>query len=198
MITLAWRNIWRNKRRTLITLAAIVFAVFFAITMRSLQLGMYGNMTHNVVSFYSGYAQIHAKGHWDDKSLETSFEYTEALQKLDVTSGKKVEFIPRLESFALASAGKITKGCMVVGTDPDLEDALTHIKSKIIEGKAPESNGNSALVSEGLASYLKLGVGDTLVLLGQGYHGVSAAGKFSVEGIIKFASPKLNEASTLR
>ena len=193
MINLAWRNIWRNKRRTFITLAAIVFAVFFAITMRSLQLGMYGNMIHNVVGFYSGYAQIHQKGYWDDKSIDNSFEFTEELKALGTNSENKVGFLPRLETFALASAVDVTRGCMIVGTDPELENQLTHINDKIIKGRTPAADASEILVAEGLAEYLKLDVGDTLVLIGQGYHGTNAAGKFPVCGIVKFGSPKLND-----
>lgn len=71
IFTLARRNIWRNKRRTLITAASIFFAVFFAVIMRSMQLGTYAEMIKNVVSSYTGHIQIHKKGYWNDKIIIT-------------------------------------------------------------------------------------------------------------------------------
>ena len=73
LFKLAWRNIWRNKRRTAITVASIFFAVFFAVFLRSMQLGAYGKMIDSVVRFYSGHVQVHAKGYWDDQTLDNSF-----------------------------------------------------------------------------------------------------------------------------
>jgi len=54
-LKIAWRNLWRNSRRTLITAASILFGVFFAVAMSSLQLGTLENMIDNMVRFYSGW-----------------------------------------------------------------------------------------------------------------------------------------------
>jgi ABC-type lipoprotein release transport system permease subunit len=81
---------------------------------------------------------------------------------------------------------------MIAGTDPEKEDALTRLSRKVIKGRYLDKNGNGILVSGGLASFLGITTGDTLVLLGQGYHGVSAAGKFPVSGIVHFPTPQLD------
>lgn len=190
---LAWRNIWRNKRRTLITAASILFAVFFASAMRSLQEGSYGRMVENVVNFYSGYAQIHQKGYWEEKSLEESFEYSEDLQYLANEIDLLEDVAPRLESFALAAFDKLTKGTQVVGIDPVKEQSLIQLEGKLEEGAYLTSEEKSVLVSEGLAKYLKMEIGDTLVLISQGFRGANAAGKYPIKGIVKFGSPALNE-----
>ena len=70
---LAWRNIWRNRRRTIITAASIFAAIFFALIMRAFQLGSYGNMIDNIVQTYTGDIQIHAKGYWEDRSIDKTF-----------------------------------------------------------------------------------------------------------------------------
>lgn len=189
---MAWRNIWRNKRRTLITTASILFAVFFAILMRSIQLGSYGNMVDNVVQAYTGYIQIFDKQYKGDESIENSIELSQGLLA-EIESEENVTLaLPRLESFALASSGKQTKGVMVVGTVPDKDDQLTSLSSKLVQGKYLEKGDTGVLVSERLASYLKSSVGDTVILISQGYHGMSAADQFIIQGIIRFPSPDLD------
>ncbi|HDY86937.1 hypothetical protein LCGC14_1607470 [marine sediment metagenome] len=192
-LRLAWRNIWRNKRRTLITIASVFFAVILAIIMRSAQEGVYGNMIKNVVGFYTGYIQVHNRGYWEEKTLDNSFKEDEQLYELlnGITAVK--DAIPRLESFALASSDHNTKGAMVVGIDPGKEKIVTHLDEKISKGEyLKDENENGVLIVEGMARQLKLDVGDTLILIGQGYHGVSAAGKYPVKGLLQFGSPELN------
>lgn len=82
LLKLSWRNIWRNKRRTFITLASIFFAVFFSVFMNSVQKGAWIRMLDNVVNFYFGYAQIHQKGFWDEQSIEKAFQMNEEIKKL--------------------------------------------------------------------------------------------------------------------
>ena len=79
LIKIAWRNVWRNKRRSFITIAAIFIAIFLSIFMRSLQLGMYDNMIKNVVGSFSGYVQLHSKGYWEDKNIDNSYEVSESV-----------------------------------------------------------------------------------------------------------------------
>jgi len=190
--TLAWRNIWRNKRRSLITILSITFAVLLACVMRSMQLGSYGRMIENSVRFYTGYIQIHKDGYWKDKVIDNSFIYDpEKLSEVNQLEGVQT-FVPRLESFALSSFKSQTKGALVMGVDPERENDLTRVKSKLVDGSYLKSDDEGILVSQGLANYLKANVGDTIVLLGQGYHGANAAGLFPVRGIVKFAMPQQN------
>ena len=79
---LAWRNIFRNKRRSIITISSIIFAVIFSVTMRSLQHGAYDNMLKNIVGNYLGYVQIHYKGFWKEKTIDNSY-YIEDLDSLN-------------------------------------------------------------------------------------------------------------------
>lgn len=189
---LAWRNIWRNKRRSLITILSITFAVLLACVMRSMQLGSYDRMIENSVRFYTGYIQIHKSGYWADKVIDNSFEYNPAkLEEVNQIKGVQT-YVPRLESFALSSYKNQTKGGLVMGVDPEREDDLTRVKNELVDGDYLNSTDDGILLSQGLAKYLKATVGDTIVLLGQGYHGANAAGLFPVRGIIKFAMPQQN------
>lgn len=191
-LTLAWRNIWRNKRRSIITIVSITFAVLLASVMRSMQLGSYERMIDNAAQFFTGYIQIHQNGFWDDKVLDNSFKNSPELLAT-ITSIEGVEVaVPRIESFALAAYGTKTKGSLVMGIDPEKENLLTHVKEKIVAGEYINSTDKSIMVGQGLAEYLGLEVGDSLVLIGQGYHGANAAAIYPIKGIMKFPVPIQN------
>ena len=191
-LTLAWRNIWRNKRRSIITIVSITFAVLLASVMRSMQLGSYERMVDNAAQFYTGYIQVHQNGYWDDKMLDNSFENSsELLATISSTDGVDVA-VPRIESFALAAYGTKTKGSLVMGIEPDKENLLTRVKEKVVAGEYIKANDKSIMVAEGLAEYLGLEVGDSLVLIGQGYHGANAAAVYPIKGIMKFPVPIQN------
>jgi putative ABC transport system permease protein len=194
-IKIAWRNLWRNRRRTLITLASVLMAVILAIAIRSIQVGAYANMIGNAVRFSTGYIQIHAKGYWDDQSINNSFGLDPSVI---YSLGKEDNILlttPRLESFALASSGPHTKGLGVVGINPEKEDKMTGLAGKITRGKYISNRlGQGVLVGDGLVRYLQLHLGDTVILLGQGYHGTTAAGQFRIQGIFHYPIEQMNNA----
>ncbi len=253
IIKMAWRNIWRNRKRTIITAASIFFALFFAIIMRSFQLGTYQHMIHQSIELYTGFLQVQSPDYFDEPGLDNSFVYdADLIERIKQSSRVKVT-VPRVESFALASVGAKTKGVMVNGIDVEKEkdfskpernlvryrfssavlDKIKKInnlteseknKLNIYEAasftsldkiasncgiKNPrtlqeigrmsafnsrylKSNDDGVLVSDRLSNYLNLNLGDTLILMGTGYHGTSAAGLFPVRGIIKIANPELD------
>lgn len=252
---MAWRNLWRNRRRTLITVASVFFAVFFALVMRSLQLGSYDHMFRNVIESYTGYLQVQNEDFWDNKTIDNLFEYTPEVEQAVMKDKNAVATVPRFESFALASSGTLTKGVLVMGIDPGKEKYLSNIEAKLVKYRLNEENignlmkmglpdklkkefdlfkGNAyasktsmrlelgisekdsseilpvlekytrcetgyikmgepgALVGDKLATFLNVEIGDTLVLIGQGYHGTTAAGTFRIAGIVKLPTPDLD------
>ena len=192
ILKIAWRNVWRNKRRTLITAAAIFFAVLFSVVAESFNRGIFDGMIDNTVRFYSGYGQVLKKGYWEERTLDKSFELSDSLSQQLLSIDGVDQLVPRLESFALASYGKITKSSMLVGIDPSKENQLTGLSKRVVKGAYLKADDQAILISEGLANKLKLDIQDTLVLISQGYHGVNAAGKYPVKGIVSFGSPELN------
>jgi ABC-type lipoprotein release transport system permease subunit len=255
-LILAWRNLWRNRRRTLITSASIFFAVFFALVMRSIQLGSYDHMYKNAIESYTGYIQVQHKDFWDEKTVDNTFFYDPGLEEQILADNNVAQSIPRFESFALASNGPQTKGVLVMGVDPEKEKHLSKVKDKLVKynlnaasidkiRKDPSlpkkvkelaalfensayttssrlqldlgisdkdasqlmpaieehvrfENGNiqmgepGAWVGHKLASYMQLGIGDTIVLISQGYHATTAAGKYEIKGIVKLPLPDID------
>ena len=132
---IAWRNLWRNKRRTLITVASVFFAVFFALLMRSLQLGSYDHMFRNVIESYTGYIQVQNEDFKDNSTVDNAFEFTPEIRQILLKDKNVTDVIPRFESFALASSGSLTKGVLVMGIDPEKETLLSNVKGRLVKYK---------------------------------------------------------------
>ena len=192
-IQIAWRNIWRNKKRTAITISSVTLAVVLAIFMRSFQEGTYDVMIENAVGKFSGYVQVHQKDYWDDKTIDNGIVINDQLiQKIN--NIKDVEGTNlRIESFSLASYKKNTKGTMIMGIEPEKEDEMLRLKSKMIKGEYFKANDHSIILGSELAKYLDIDIGDTLVLMGQGHWGQSAINAYPVKGIIKMPSPVIDK-----
>lgn len=255
-LQMAWRNLWRNRRRTLITAASVFFAVFFALVMRSFQLGAYDRMFKNIIESYSGYLQLQQRDYFDDPMLDNCFEADTGLFGQILSDPNVESIVPRLESFALAAAGSKTQGVIVMGIDPEGENSVSAIQDRLVSYRLTEeavrglqeeaipsktkqaagvllnesftgpgrlmidlgitdddsanilpvirkhagfrnqylekADSGSVLIGNGLSEYLKAGIGDTIVLIGQGYHGTSAAGIYTVKGIVKLPAPDID------
>jgi len=196
LLKIAWRNIWRNKRRSLITMASVAFALFFAIIMRSMQTGVYDLAYSSVINATTGYMQWQGKGFWDKQSLERSF-YADSTQAALIRNNPEVkDLLPRLESFALlASDESETKPGFLRGINAQVESQYFNLNEKILRGRLPLAGEAGLCVGSRLAENLKVELGDTLVIIGQGYHGMSANGKYPVIGIIDLKNPVADKST---
>ena len=197
MLKLAWRNIWRNKGRSVITIAAVMFCVIFAVVLRSFQVGVWENMIHEIVGNNFGYLQIHEDGFWADQSLDRTMDLG-AVNSEELLAVDGVDrLIPRMESFSLLYHGSNTKGSLVMGIDPAVELPGLQQDDILLEGRSFSRDDSVIVVSEGVAKYFNLGLGDTLLFMGQGYHGATAYGAFPIGGIARMTNPELNKQLVL-
>lgn len=194
LLKLAWRNIGRNRRRTLITTSSIVMAVLLSIVMGSMQYGSYDQMIDNSVGSFVGHLQVQHPEYLDEPTLDNSFAaYTSWLSQIIALDGITAA-IPRIDAYALAAGQNRSRATMVIGIDPELEHVLSDPESKLVEGNYfTTDTSHAVIITEGLATFLNVTVGDSLVLLGQGYQGMSANGLFPIQGIIRFGLPELNK-----
>jgi ABC-type lipoprotein release transport system permease subunit len=191
-IRLAWRNIWRRKRRTLITAAAIALVFALSLFMRSMQEGSYALNLENSTRIYSGYIQLQHPDFKKNSSIDELLpQSTEFIQRINDIPDL-ISVVPRLESVALASAGSKSKGVVVMGVSPTTEDHYSNLADRVAQGEYFVDNGKRALIGGTLARHFGLNVGDDLVLYGQGYHGTTAAGIFPIAGILDYPNPQLD------
>ena len=189
---IAWRNIYRNKKRSLITISSIFAALFLIILMRALQFGFYDKLIETVVESYAGYVEVHADGFWDNQSLDNSMEVDQSLLDNIKTLEGVDNIVQRLQTFTLISMGNKTKGGVINGINILDEQKITDWSKKMVSGTF-EINDNEIIVGKGIAEYFGVKENDTLILYGQGYRGMMAAGKYPVAGVIDLKNPDLNK-----
>ena len=189
---IAWRNIYRNKKRSLITISSIFAALFLIILMRALQFGFYDKLIETVVESYAGYVEVHADGFWDNQSLDNSMEVDQSLLDNIKTVEGVDNIVQRLQTFTLISMGNKTKGGVINGINILDEQKITDWSKKMVSGTF-EINDDEIIVGKGIAEYFDVKENDTLILYGQGYRGMMAAGKYPVAGVIDLKNPDLNK-----
>ncbi len=183
IVAMAWRNLWRQPRRTIFSLLAIGFAAAVTIFMLSLQQGVYGTMIVRSLGILDGYAQIQRPGFLDDPELKKVFDDPEALAaRVNEVPGVKDTAI-RAQGFALLSKGQVSVGAEVVGVQPSAELKVSTLPGMIKRGRylSPEAP-NEIVIGNVLARNLKAGIGDRLTLIGMARDGTIAAASLKVSG----------------
>jgi len=195
-VKMAWRNIWRNPRRTILTICAIAFASLLLVFMLSFQFGSYETMINTSVKIHTGHLQIQADAYQTKKSM-----------RLVVPNPVKIagilDAIPNIEAytfrgqaFSLISSSERTYGGVVTGIDPDHEADVSRLKSLIRQGEFLSSDDmNQALVGKLLAKNLRVKTGDELTVMGQGRDGSIAATVVKVKGIYSSGIDEFDRAS---
>jgi ABC-type lipoprotein release transport system permease subunit len=191
-LILSWRNLWRNKRRTLIVVASVFFAVIFSCIMRSGQLGSYAYMIDSSARLFTGHLQVQGEGYWENRSLDKSIRLTQKMINTIRHTKYITNYTLRLETFALVSEHNKTRVAQVTGISPGLEDSLTGLSQRVIAGHYLNHDSKGVIIGESLAKSLDLNVGDSLALLGQGYHGQTAAALVKIEGLVKLPFEEMN------
>lgn len=197
LIKLAWRNLWRQKRRTVITASALALALLLSLVMRAIQEGSYNANIDNIARLSTGLIQLQHPQFKENQSINALL--SGSLEFIDqAKDDPRIQFVlPRINSFALAVAGTNSKGVMILGVDPIAENNYSQLADKLIAGRYLTEANNSAkatqiLITEGLAKRLEVKLNDEVILYSQGYHGQTAAGLYHVHGILHFPMKELN------
>ena len=183
-LQVAWRNLWRNKRRTLLTVAAIAFGMALVQFAMSIQSGSYGPMIAIGTRMGSGHIQILHKEYDDEPRIEHAIENVDArLNSLDESS-ELVNVSARAEAFALVSNDPHSAAAMINGVIPSREMLISDLPTKVAKGSYLTGD-YQALVGAALARNLQLDVGGELVILGSNADGGVAAGVVEIVGIFE-------------
>ncbi len=186
MIKLAFRNIFRNKRRSFLTLLAVGVASGLLLFSVSMQKGSYEEMIRNNLRLRTGHFQVQRKGYWEKQDIARKLENPGEIMKL-IQGFEEVQAVaPRVNGAALVSYESRTFGALICGMDPVLEARMSTLRDVVFEGEFLDlQDKRGALVGAGLAKNLGVTLGDEFVFLGQGADGSLAAGKLHVRGLVK-------------
>jgi putative ABC transport system permease protein len=184
MLRLAWRNLWRQPRRTWLTAGAMVFSNVLLVFMISVQFSMYQMMIDNTLAVFTGHMQVQAPDYIDEQKIrqvvpaavELAAELRQELGLPTVAA--------RGAAFALVSSEQRSFGVRVIGVQPEFEPAVSSIPGLLQQGRYLQPDDEGVIViGSVLARNLRASPGDELTLLGSGLDGSFAAGVVNIVGI---------------
>ena len=185
---LAWRNLWRNPRRTLITASALTFGYLASVTMIGIWHGMMAEMIETGTNLVSGQLQIHAPDYYPERSMYATLGGRDGIdvdELLRLTRGVAgvTAAAPRVYGGGLVSSGDETVAGILVGVDPVLEADVTRLLSLPVEGRPPRAGERAIFIGRDMADRLRVAPGDEVVLVAPATDGSLGNDLYSVSGI---------------
>ena len=168
-VLLAWRNIWRNPRRTLVILLAVIIGVWSMIFLGALMRGMESEMLKNAISTLTGSIQIHHKDYLDDPVVENTMEDMEKMDAaLDLVLGQDSLWTKRIRVNAVVSNARHSGGVTLVGIEPEREAFVSFIGKAVSQGRYLErEDTNKILVGRAFLKKFNTRIGNKLILMSQ-------------------------------
>ncbi len=184
LYTLAWRNVWRNRRRTFVILLAIAFGIWSMVTLAAIMRGMIEQQVHNTINNLTGHIQVHAVGYRDDPNIDNSMPSPGPLM-LKVLRGEDVRtWATRVRVPAVVASERESVGIILVGIDPEAEQGLSFIAKAVTEGQYLQSpEGQGLLLGRKLAERLETSLSKRVVLMSQDINNEIVDRGFRVTGI---------------
>lgn len=194
-LRMAWRNIWRNPRRSILTMGAIAFATVLLIFMLSLQFGNYATIIDSAVKLRTGHLQIQARGYMERKDIRLVVPEPERVADiLNRVAGVR-GYTFRANAFALVSSRERTYGTLAIGIG-DREATVSSIPRTLRQGRfLAGTDGAQALVGSILSRNLRVKPGDEAAVLGQAWDGSVAATVVRVKGIVSSGQDDFDRSS---
>ena len=195
VVTLAWRNLWRHTRRTLMILFAFALGVWSMVVIASISRGSMEQSLDKSILNLTGHIQLHAPGYRDDPAIEYRFaqpgaDLREALAGRDI-----IAWASRVRIPAVVASERESAGVTLVGIDPERERGLSFIPDAITEGRFLESPDDPGVVlGRKLAERLETGIGKRVVLMSQDVNNRIGDRGFRVVGLFDTLPQQTEEA----
>ncbi|WP_455204096.1 ABC transporter permease [Kaarinaea lacus] len=184
LTVVAWRNIWRNHRRTFIMLAAIAVGVWSMVWMTAIMRGMVDQMIKDSIENFTGHIQIHARGYRDDPAIDNSMTAPDETLLQALQAPRITGWSTRVKVPGVVTSERESMGVTIVGIDPQAEAGLLFLADDISEGRNlenPEDKG--VVIGKKLAERLETQLGRRIVLMSQDPENNIADRGFRIVGI---------------
>lgn len=193
LFTLAWRNIWRNYRRSVLVLLSVVIGLIAIILYDSLSIGMIQQMLDNQIGAHVSHIQIHKKGFNDNKVIQNYLPDPDKVRQALAQQKNVAHFSERVISFGIVSSPTGASGVSLVGIFPQEEAQITKIKSSLVEGRYLGEAAHEIVIGKKLAEKLDVGLGDKVVAMASALSGAIGSDVFRVVGIYETFSSEFDK-----
>lgn len=184
LLRLAWKNLWRNRRRTLITLSALSFSLMLIQAVHNLSHGVYTTMIDSGVRAGSGHLVVYHEGYIDSRDEQLVFDPAGLVSELTGLSGVDA-VLPRLYLPGLAQSSRESRGVLLTGVDPSMERGVNPFVKKLESDQwLPSPGGREAVLGSRLLKELQLKPGHKFVVTMQHRSGELVSEMLRVHGVV--------------
>lgn len=184
-LSYSWRSLWRNRRRTLITLTAIALSIMIVQAFHNLAVGVYARMIDDGVRAGSGHLAVYRNGYLESREEGLSFAPGDLAERVRAIPGVS-RVLPRIYLPALAQSSADSRGILLIGVEPAAERAVNPFLKKLPEdGMLRDLDGRDAVIGKRLLTDLNLAVGRKLVVTAQHRDGTLHSELLRVRGVVE-------------
>jgi ABC-type lipoprotein release transport system permease subunit len=186
MFKIAFRNIFRQKRRTILTMLTMVGGFVLSAISIGYSDGFYSDVIERFTRSQMGHIQVHKGNYLERPSLYKTIESYESVGDTISRVDRVIDWAPRLYSAGLASVGEKSAGVRVIGIDPVRDSSATGFHAKIADGgMLSEKPAKQVLLGRGLSNILQAETGDSAVVVSQAADGSIANEIYLIQGIVE-------------
>ena len=197
-LKIAWRNIARNKFRSLITIAAVAVGLAALVFLRAFVDGADIQMVRNYTDLISGQVQIHKLGFHKRMGLERSISDIEKLDSLIKSMPDIVAYSKKIKDFVLLGSAEQSSGVLLFGIEPEQEKKVTKLHERIREGEfLSKDNDGQIVLGKTLLEILNVEVGDKVVVMGQAADGSLASAAYRICGVLDTGAEEIDKGIAL-
>ena len=196
IIKLSFKNIFRNKRRTFLTITAVFFATFLVVMFKSFIGGLWGSTINNVIMLETGHVRIAHKKYFEKEKTQPLEYYIEDAGKIvgQLEKLKGVDFAtPRIKAPAMLNLNDKNYYTQILGINPEKEKRFNVIHEKIVDGEYISSDSKGIMVGSGFAEKFNLHTGQRVILLSQTVYNSISVKSFEIIGIFTYGIKSLDE-----
>lgn len=188
LLRLAWRNIWRNKRRSIIILGSVVVGMAIIVFFDALVAAFLNQTFENQIGSHTAHIQINRKGFNDNKTVQNYLSDVETVESRLRENPGISHYSKRIITFGLLNSAYNSTGISIIGVNPDDEQYITTIKQFIVEGRYFDGGANEIVLSRRNAELLQVGLGGRIVGMTSTLDGSIGSEMFRVVGLYQTVS----------